>query len=176
MQKIVGLFCKRDLYKRRYSTKETYNLIDPTDRSHPIVDNYGVATFLLGSIKLQVSFAEYFLFYKALLQKRLIILHGASIVTIVGSIKLQVSFAEYYLFYRGLLQKRPAILHGGAIVTMGWLRFVGSIKLQVSSAEYHLFYKALLSKRSVILHGAGVVHGAAVVTTHDCMDLSNDTL
>jgi len=97
-------------------------------------------------------------------------------VTIVGSIKLQVSFAEYYLFYRGLLQKRSAILHGGAIVTMGWLRFVGSIKLQVSSAEYHLFYKALLSKRSVILHGAGVVHGAAVVTTHDCMDLSNDTL
>ena len=74
------------------------------------------------------------------------------------------------------MQKRPVILHGGAIVTMGWLRFVGSIKLQVSSAEYHLFYKALLSKRSVILHGAGVVHGAAVVTTHDCMDLLNDTL
>jgi len=24
--KIIGLFCKRDLYKRRYSAKETYNL------------------------------------------------------------------------------------------------------------------------------------------------------
>jgi len=33
---IIGLFCKRDLYKRRYSAKETCNLIDPTDRSHPI--------------------------------------------------------------------------------------------------------------------------------------------
>ena len=109
-------------------------------------------------------------------------------MTIVGSTNLQVSFAEYYLFYRGLLQKRPAILRGGVIVTMGWLRFVGSIKLQFSSAEYHLFYRALLSKRSVILHGTAVVHGAgvvhgtavvhgaAVVTTHDCMDLSNDTL
>jgi len=35
---IIGLFCKRDLQKRRYSAKETYNFIDPTDRSHPISD------------------------------------------------------------------------------------------------------------------------------------------
>jgi len=34
---IIGLFCKRALYKRQYSDKETYDLIDPTDRSHPIV-------------------------------------------------------------------------------------------------------------------------------------------
>ena len=34
--KIIGHFCKRALQKRRYSAKETYNLIDPTDRSHPI--------------------------------------------------------------------------------------------------------------------------------------------
>ena len=32
---IIGLFCKRALEKRRYSAKETCNLIDPTDRSHP---------------------------------------------------------------------------------------------------------------------------------------------
>ena len=36
IDKIIGLFCKRALQKRRYSAKETYNLIDPTDRSHPI--------------------------------------------------------------------------------------------------------------------------------------------
>jgi len=36
IDKIIGLFCKRDLLKRRYSVKETYNLIDPTDHSHPI--------------------------------------------------------------------------------------------------------------------------------------------
>jgi len=34
IDKIVGLFCKRALQKRRYSAKETYNLIDPTDRSY----------------------------------------------------------------------------------------------------------------------------------------------
>ena len=38
IDKITGLFCKRALLKRRYSAKETYNLIDPTDRSHPISD------------------------------------------------------------------------------------------------------------------------------------------
>jgi len=34
--KIIGLFCKRALYKRRYSAKETYNLKEPTNRSHSI--------------------------------------------------------------------------------------------------------------------------------------------
>jgi len=33
---IIGLFCKRALQKRRYSTKETYNFKEPTNRSHPI--------------------------------------------------------------------------------------------------------------------------------------------
>ena len=35
--KIIGLFCKRALSKRRYSAKETYNFKEPTNRSHPIV-------------------------------------------------------------------------------------------------------------------------------------------
>ena len=30
--RIIGLFRKRALYKRRYSAQETYNLIDPNDR------------------------------------------------------------------------------------------------------------------------------------------------
>ena len=33
---IIGLFCKRALQKSQYSAKKTYNLIDPTNRSHPI--------------------------------------------------------------------------------------------------------------------------------------------
>ena len=36
IDKNIGLFCKRDLYERLYSAKETYDLIDPTNRSHPI--------------------------------------------------------------------------------------------------------------------------------------------
>jgi len=35
--KITGLFCKRDLKKRQYSAKETYNFKEPTNRNHPIV-------------------------------------------------------------------------------------------------------------------------------------------
>jgi len=35
--KIIGLFCKRALYKRLYSAKETYHFKEPTNRSHPIV-------------------------------------------------------------------------------------------------------------------------------------------
>ena len=34
--KIIGLFCKRVLWKRLYSAKETYNFREPTNRSHPI--------------------------------------------------------------------------------------------------------------------------------------------
>ena len=34
--KITGLSCKRALYKRLYSAKETYNFKEPTNRSHPI--------------------------------------------------------------------------------------------------------------------------------------------
>ena len=37
--KIIGLFCKRALWKRRYSAKETYNFKEPTNRSHSIVYN-----------------------------------------------------------------------------------------------------------------------------------------
>ena len=36
--KIIGLFCKRALLKRRYSAEETYTFKEPTNRSHPIVD------------------------------------------------------------------------------------------------------------------------------------------
>jgi len=35
--KIIGLFCKRALWNRRYSAKETYDFKEPTHRSHPIV-------------------------------------------------------------------------------------------------------------------------------------------
>ena len=34
--KIIGLFCKRALQKRRYSAKETSSFNEPTNRSHPI--------------------------------------------------------------------------------------------------------------------------------------------
>ena len=33
---IIGLFCKRALWKRLHSVKETYHFKEPTNRSHPI--------------------------------------------------------------------------------------------------------------------------------------------
>ena len=33
--KIIGLFCKRALSKRRYSTKKTFTFNEPTNHSHP---------------------------------------------------------------------------------------------------------------------------------------------
>ena len=36
--RIIGLFCKRALSKRRYSAKETCDFKEPTNRSHPISD------------------------------------------------------------------------------------------------------------------------------------------
>ena len=42
--KMIGLFCKRDLSKRRYSSKATYNLKEPTNRSHPIATIFSKAT------------------------------------------------------------------------------------------------------------------------------------
>ena len=37
--KIIGRFCKRALWKRRYSAKKTYDFKEPTNRSHPITKN-----------------------------------------------------------------------------------------------------------------------------------------
>jgi len=41
--KIIGLFCKRALWQRRYSAKETCHFKEPTNRSHPIATNGLVA-------------------------------------------------------------------------------------------------------------------------------------
>jgi len=43
----MGLFCKRALKKRQYSTKETYNFKEPTNRSHPILYETSIYTCAL---------------------------------------------------------------------------------------------------------------------------------
>ena len=77
--------------------------------------HYEVAT-VSRLYKTQVSFAEYHLFYRALLQKRPIIQSillvskaHYEVATISRLYKTQVSFAENNLFYRALLQKSPII-------------------------------------------------------------------
>ena len=73
----------KEPYKRDYSAKETCNFKEPTNRSHSMSCTFRhrelmcVASMsrmrwrrLVGSLKIQVSFAEYSLFDRALLQKR----------------------------------------------------------------------------------------------------------
>ena len=95
----IGLFCRISSLLKGSFTKETYNFKEPTNRSYPIPWIRPVIFFRLilshhclsnndenvmrmgwlrvvGSLKLQLSFAEYSLFYKALLQKRPIILRS----------------------------------------------------------------------------------------------------
>jgi len=82
---------------------------------------------LVGSLKVQVSLAEYRLFYRALLQKRPVkkidILHCLCMLT-AGNNKVYVlsSLAEYSLFYRALLQKRRIFLGSLIIVALAEAR------------------------------------------------------
>jgi len=64
--------------------------------------------------RIQVSFAEYSLFYRALLQKRPIITaklghHSHTMCRANTDGEMIGLFSEYSLFYRALLQKRPII-------------------------------------------------------------------
>jgi len=78
---IVGLFCRRALQKRPWMTIEDFGLhSDEQFESHLLGNGLYLCPIsdigwllLVGSTKLQVSFAEYSLFYRALLQKRPII-------------------------------------------------------------------------------------------------------
>jgi len=52
--KIIGHFCKRAFWNRRYCAKETYNFKEPTIRSHPHTSVYTTVWLrLIGSLKLK---------------------------------------------------------------------------------------------------------------------------
>jgi len=67
---------------------------------------------LVGSLKLQVSFAEYRLFYRALLQKRPVILR--SLLIVATPYDARDVMAQHY--------------DAECVHTMDWLRLVGSLK------------------------------------------------
>ena len=86
---LIGLFCKRALWKSLYSAKETYDFArgsyerlccSDAFSSEPLVHSHMGWLRLVGSFKLHVSFAEYSLFYRALLHKRPINLRSLRIV------------------------------------------------------------------------------------------------
>ena len=77
--KIIGLFCKRAQYKRLYSAKETSNLKEPTNHSHPashVCRSHNSQECIRMNVSCVCRYVEYRLFYRALLQKRPIILRS----------------------------------------------------------------------------------------------------
>ena len=128
---------------------------------------------LVGSFKTWVSFPEYSLFYRSLLQKRPIILRSLLVVATPQLSRVCFScncdmerrhedgFKCIYIFmyiYISVRIYRASNLESVSLaIAMGWLRLVGSSKLQVSFAEYSLFYRALLLKRRIILRGLLIV-------------------
>ena len=53
--KIIGLFCKKALWKRRFSAKDTSNFKEPTNRSHPIVNGLQPIAFEVSFLRSQFS-------------------------------------------------------------------------------------------------------------------------
>ena len=111
---------------------------------------------LVDSLKLQVYFAEYRLFYRAFLQNRPVILRSLLIVATpyhvlamcIIMVLLHICWTLLRI-YRTLLHICRTLLRINRALAryMGWLRLVGTLKLWVSFAEYSLFYRALLQKR-----------------------------
>ena len=107
---------------------------------------------LVGSLKLQVSFAKEPYERDYILQERPIILRSLRIVATPQLVTARTSVAKRSE-KAGPYPKDIFKYMGSTRChdTMGWLRLVGSVKLQVSFAEYRLFYRALLQKRPIVL-------------------------
>ena len=84
---------------------------------------------LVGSLKVQISFAEYRLFYRALLQKKPIVLIVRGCVCISVSVSLcvyvVVSVCDVNL-HLPILNVIHVVVN---VCDMGWLQFVGSLKI-----------------------------------------------
>jgi len=88
---MIGLFCKRALSKRRYSAKETYNFIDPTNCSPPIRETDDVCDMrwlrLVGSLEIYITFAKGPYKRDCILQKRPLFLRSLLIIATPYEIK-----------------------------------------------------------------------------------------
>jgi len=99
---------------------------------------YWVALRVVCSLKWQVSFAEYRLFYRALWQKRPIILRSLQIrATPYSFLTLTIPWVSQKLWVW--------------VGDMGWLPLVASLKLQVSFAKKPYKRDDILQKRPIIL-------------------------
>jgi len=137
---------------------------------------------LIGSLKSQVSVAEYSLFYKALVQNRPTVLRSLLIVATpyalhttgwrrpIGCLismghfpqkspMISGSFARNEMQLEASYGSSPlCTYYSSSYMAIGWLWWVGSIKLYVSFAKEPYKRDAVPQKRPIILHGIIVVH------------------
>jgi len=112
---------------------------------------------LVGSLKLQVSFAEYSLFYRALLQKRPIILRSLLMVATPYRTPVQTySPLHVRIVAMGCTVSCARAEQVQSSNALGYTvsykcRALHSRTIPHSLAEYCLFCRALLQKRLVIL-------------------------
>jgi len=132
--KIIGLLCKRALYKRLYSAKEPYDFKEPTNRSHPTW-RY-IPIHIIRSQKWRCTWTS------LSPQARH---HWDGIIGRYGMMRR--------LRRQRCFQIWPHVTRN----YMGCLQSVGSWKLHVSSENIGLFCRALLQKRPIILRSLLIV-------------------
>jgi len=144
IDKIIGLFCKRALWKRQYSAKES----NDASRLHGV----GLCCSVCCGVCCSECCSAFLSCVFASLKKRRI--RGG-----LFSYSYVCFFIVWLLFPWVACQTELGRLSAyGACVT--WLicdlthvwrlRLVGSIKLQVFFVEYRLFYRALWQKRPIV--------------------------
>ena len=145
--KMIGLFCKRDLSKRRYSAKETYTLKEPTNRSHPIsrFDTFCLETFCRISSLLQGSFAKETYHFKEPTNRS----HPISIFD--APLKIQMHAQTHT--HTNKHTHTHVYVHTHKLHTF----FLYILFVWQRIAEYRLFYRALLQKRPIILRSLLIV-------------------
>ena len=116
----------------------------------------------VGSLKLYVSFAEYSLFYRALLQKRPTIYHthDAYIMYLLRSSPKRANCTpkrDVFTPKRDLFTPEEVLYTILIASPMGWLRSVGSLKLHVSFAKEPYKTDCFLQKRHIILRSLLIV-------------------
>jgi len=111
IDQMIGLFCQRALQKRRYSAKETCNLIDPTSRSRPIPQ------------------------YTHYIPKIIHTCVASNVACPVSYLKTHTTFKDKHLTHvwyqdASYVTDMPQILKNEpCALSTRWLRSVGSIKL-----------------------------------------------
>jgi len=120
---------------------------------------------LVGSLKLQDSFAEYSLFYRALLQKRPILSRSLLIVA--------TPYHELQTPLLNFTKRGPTLLKEGLLLLYSsrFLNLRPQIKLYVSFAKNNLFFRALLQKRPIILGSLLIVATPYFWTAQDVRTL-----